>query len=138
MLPKVAFVCVHNACRSQIAEALGKSLASDVWESYSAGTHTKPCIDPDAVRLLREECGIDMTETQSPKLLDAIPPVDVVITMGCNVQCPYLPCRLREDWGIQDPTGQGDDAYRQAIQQIRCKVLELRRRLLQDHPFPEA
>ena len=131
MLPKVAFVCVHNSCRSQLAEALGRSLAADTFESYSAGTHVKSAINPDAVRVLREECGIDMTLTQSPKLLEALPPVDVVVTMGCNVQCPWLPCQHREDWGLADPTGQGDEAFRQTIQQIRQKVLDLRQRLQQ-------
>lgn len=131
MLPKVAFVCVHNSCRSQLAEALGRSLAADTFESYSAGTHVKSAINPDAVRVLQEECGIDMTLTQSPKLLEALPPVDVVVTMGCNVQCPWLPCQHREDWGLADPTGQGDEAFRQTIQQIRQKVLDLRQRLQQ-------
>lgn len=131
MLPKVAFVCVHNSCRSQLAEALGRSLATDTFESYSAGTHVKSAINPDAVRVLREECGIDMALTQSPKLLEALPPVDIVVTMGCNVQCPWLPCQHREDWGLADPTGQGDEAFRQTIQQIRQKVLDLRQRLQQ-------
>ena len=131
MLPKVAFVCVHNSCRSQLAEALGRSLATDTFESYSAGTHVKSAINPDAVRVLREECGIDMALTQSPKLLEALPPVDIVVTMGCNVQCPWLPCQHREDWGLAAPTGQGDEAFRQTIQQIRQKVLDLRQRLQQ-------
>ena len=57
---KVAFICVHNSCRSQIAEALGKHLASDVFESYSAGTETKLQINQDAVRIMKELYGIDM------------------------------------------------------------------------------
>ena len=89
--PKVAFICVHNSCRSQIAEALGKYYASDVFESYSAGTETKPEINQDAVRIMKQLYGIDMEKTQRSKLLSDIPPVDVVITMGCNVNCPYLP-----------------------------------------------
>ena len=96
MKEKVAFVCVHNSCRSQIAEALGKSLASEIFESYSAGTETKPQINQDAVRLMKEQYQIDMEETQYSKLLSEIPPVDIVITMGCNVTCPNLPCRHRE------------------------------------------
>lgn len=127
--PKVAFVCVHNACRSQIAEALGKLLASDVFESYSAGTETRPHINPDAVRLMRESYGIDMEQSQHSKRLEELPPVDVVVTMGCNVQCPSLPCRIREDWGLEDPTGQGDEAFRNTIAQIRVKVEDLRDRL---------
>lgn len=127
--PKVAFVCVHNACRSQIAEALGKLLASDVFESYSAGTETRPRINPDAVRLMRECYGIDMEQSQHSKRLEELPPVDVVVTMGCNVQCPSLPCRIREDWGLEDPTGRGDEAFRRTIAQIHEKVEDLRDRL---------
>lgn len=125
---KVAFICVHNSCRSQIAEALGKKLASDVFESYSAGTETKPQINRDAVRLMKELHGIDMDRSQYSKLLSDIPPVDVVITMGCNVDCPYLPCSHREDWGLDDPTGKSDDEFIRTIRIIEEKVLELKNR----------
>lgn len=128
--PKVAFVCVHNACRSQIAEALGKALAGDVFESYSAGTETKPRIDPNAVRLMKQHYGIDMEKTQRSKLLSQLPAVDVVITMGCNVNCPYLPCTQREDWGLEDPTGQDDGAYEAVMEEIRRRILQLRQSLL--------
>ena len=128
-MKKVAFICVHNSCRSQIAEALGKKLASDAFESYSAGTETKPRINQDAVRLMKQVHGIDMEETQRSKLLSDIPEVDVVITMGCNVQCPYLPCSHREDWGLEDPTGKPDEAFLETMQKIEDKVLELRKRL---------
>jgi arsenate reductase len=103
--PKIAFICVHNSCRSQIAEALGKHLAADVFESCSAGTEAKQRINQDAVLLMKELYDIDMGKTQHPKLLDEIPPVHIVITMGCNVEYPYLPCKHREDWGLDDPTG---------------------------------
>lgn len=121
-LPKVAFVCVHNSCRSQIAEALGKLLASDVFESYSAGTETKPQINQDAVRLMKEKYQLDMEKMQYSKLLSDIPPVDIVITMGCNVNCPYLPCRHREDWGLQDPTGKSDEEFDKVIETIYGSV----------------
>ena len=124
---KVAFICVHNSCRSQIAEALGKYYASDVFESYSAGTETKPMINQDAVRIMKELYGIDMEKSQRSKLLSDIPPVDVVITMGCNVHCPYLPCSLREDWGLVDPTGKSDEEFIKAIEEIETKILELKR-----------
>ena len=127
--PKVAFVCVHNSCRSQIAEALGKKLAGDVFESYSAGTETKPQINQDAVRLMKQIHGIDMEETQHSKLLSDIPEVDVVITMGCNVQCPFLPCSHREDWGLEDPSGKEDAAFLETIRLIEEKVLDLKTRL---------
>lgn len=108
--PNVAFVCVHNSCRSQIAEALGKQLASDVFNSYSAGTHTKDSIQEDAVRLMKQVYGISMEE-QYCKTLDELPAVDIVITMGCNVHCPSLPCRYREDWGLPDPSGKEDAMF---------------------------
>ena len=127
--PRVAFVCVHNACRSQMAEAIARILAGDVFDSFSAGTETKPAIDPTAVRLVREQYGVDMTETQYSKTLDALPEVDVVVTMGCNVQCPNLPCRRREDWGLDDPTGKEDSVYLAVMDTIRQRVLELRREL---------
>ena len=126
---KVAFICVHNSCRSQIAEALGKYYASDVFESYSAGTETKPMINQDAVCIMKELYGIDMEKSQRSKLLSDIPPVDVVITMGCNVHCPYLPCSLREDWGLVDPTGKSDEEFIKAIEEIETKILELKRKL---------
>ena len=128
-MKKVAFICVHNSCRSQIAEALGKKLASDVFESYSAGTETKPRINPDAVRLLKATHGIDMEATQRSKLLSEIPTVDVVVTMGCNVRCPHLLCSHREDWGLEDPSGREDAAFLQTIRLIEEKVLDLRERL---------
>lgn len=122
---RVAFICVHNSCRSQIAEALGKRFAADVFESYSAGTELKDHIDPDAVRLVKELYGIDMELTQRPKLLADIPPVDVVVTMGCHVECPYLPCKRREDWGLPDPTGKGDEAFGSVIQTVEAEILKL-------------
>ena len=128
-MKKVAFICVHNSCRSQIAEALGKMLAGDVFESYSAGTEIRPQINRDAVRLMKQRYGIDMEKSQRSKLLSDIPAVDVVITMGCNVDCPYLPCSHREDWGLEDPTGTGDEVFLETIRQIEVKVLELKARL---------
>lgn len=129
-MQKVAFVCVHNSCRSQIAEALGKHLASAVFESYSAGTERKDRINPDAVRLMKALYHIDMeAEGQHSKLLSDLPPVDVVITMGCNVQCPSLPGKWREDWGLEDPTGKPDAAFIETIRQIEEKILQLGERL---------
>lgn len=123
---KVAFICVHNSCRSQIAEALAKHYASDVFEVYSAGTELKPQINQDAVRLMKELYNIDMEQTQKSKLLSDIPPVDIVITMGCNVNCPYLPCKERYDWGLLDPTGKSDEEFKRIIAEIDKKVRELK------------
>ncbi len=128
--PKVAFVCVHNSCRSQIAEALGKLLAADVFDSYSAGTETKPQINQDAVRLMKQLYGVDMELTQHSKLLADIPPVDILVTMGCNVSCPSLPCKHREDWGLDDPTSKGDNEFLLVIQRIEQKILMLKQALI--------
>lgn len=123
--PKVAFICVHNSCRSQIAEALGSHFAADVFESYSAGTELKEHINPDAVRLMKQLYGIDMEQNQRPKLLEELPSIDVVVTMGCNVECPYLPCKRREDWGLPDPTSKSDEEFISVIQTIETKIVQL-------------
>ena len=127
---RIAFVCVHNACRSQMAEALGRRLAADVFESCSAGTERQDHINPDALRLMKARYGIDMeAEGQRSKLLSELPPVDGVVTMGCNVQCPALPCAWREDWGLEDPTGQPDAVFEETIRRIEENILRLRDRL---------
>lgn len=123
---KIAFICVHNSCRSQMAEALGKLLASDTFESYSAGTEIGAQINPDAVRIIKQLYGVDMERTQHPKLLSELPAVDVVVTMGCNVQCPALPCRVREDWGLDDPTGKSDEEFAATIKEIEKRILDLK------------
>jgi len=127
--PKVAFVCVHNSCRSQIAEALGKLLASDVMECYSAGTEVKPSINQDAVRIISKLYKVNMNETQRSKLISDIPPVDIVITMGCNVNCPNLPCKHREDWGLEDPSGKDDKEFIKTATSIEEKILDLKKRI---------
>lgn len=128
-LPKVAFVCVHNSCRSQIAEALSVKNASSIFEAYSAGTETKPRINQDAVRIMNSRYAIDMELTQRSKLISDLPRIDIVITMGCNVDCPYLPCKFREDWGLDDPSGKDDDEFNRVIDIIEFKVKELAERI---------
>ena len=123
--PKVAFICVHNSCRSQMAEALGKHLASDVFESYSAGTETKPQINQDAVRLMKKIYNIDIEETQYSKLITELPDIDIKITMGCNVICPFVDSKYEEDWGLDDPTGKNDEEFEKIIAQIEMKIKEL-------------
>ncbi len=129
--PKVAFVCVHNSCRSQIAEALGRILACEVFESFSAGSETKLEINADAVRAVRALYGVDMTRTQRSKLLSEIPSVDIVVTMGCNVSCPMIPCRHHEDWGLEDPTGKDEQVLLVLIEQIKANILSLKERIQQ-------
>lgn len=122
---KVAFICTHNSCRSQMAEAISKKLASDVFDAYSAGTEIKGTINPDAVRVVKKIYGIDMTENQHPKLLSELPPVDIVVTMGCGVQCPYLPGKHREDWGLDNPTGKTEDEFIRTAKIIEEKINDL-------------
>lgn len=132
---KIAFICVHNSCRSQIAEALCRETASDIFEAYSAGTEIKDGINKDAVRIMKREYNIDMTANQYPKLLSDIPPADIVITMGCNVRCPVLPCLRREDWGLSDPTGKDDSAFLDTIFKIRDKIAALKKEYSQKQSF---
>ena len=127
--PKVAFICVHNSCRSQIAEALGKALASDVFESYSAGTETKPRINPDAVRLMKALYGIDMEQTQHSKRISDIPDPDIAISMGCNVGCPFIGRPFDDNWKLDDPTGKSDEEFKKVIDEIRRRILALKARL---------
>ena len=125
---KVAFICVHNSCRSQIAEALGKHYASDVFESYSAGTETKPNINQDAVRIMKALYGIDMEANgQYSKLISEIPDADIAISMGCNVGCPYIGRGFDDNWGLDDPTGKSDDDFKSVIKSIERNILELRK-----------
>lgn len=126
--PRVAFVCTHNSCRSQIAEALSRALAADVFEAFSAGTHPADAVNPDALRLLGGAPGVDTTGLR-PKALDELPSVDVVVTMGCGVQCPLLPCAHREDWGLEDPTGKGDETFLATMGEIERRVRDLARRI---------
>lgn len=128
---KIVFICVHNSCRSQIAEALGRHLAGDIFESYSAGTETKPQINQDAVRLMKEMYDIDMeAEGQHSKLVSEIPEVDIAISMGCNVGCPFIGRVFDDNWGLEDPTGKSDDEFKIVIGEIEKKIKQLRNKLV--------
>ena len=127
---KVAFICVHNSCRSQIAEALGKQLASDVFESYSAGTELKAQINQDAVQMMKVLYDIDMEKTQYPKLLPEIPNPDLVISMGCNVGCPFINRAFDDNWELEDPTGKSDEELMKVIKEIESKILKLKASLM--------
>lgn len=127
--PKVAFVCVHNSCRSQIAECIGKMLASEVFDSYSAGTEIKDRINSDAVRLMKKLYGVDMEQKQYSKLLGDIPKPDVVILMGCNVSCPVLASQYCENWNLDDPTGKTDKEFESVISVIENEVLKLKEKI---------
>ncbi|OAA90264.1 arsenate reductase ArsC [Clostridium ljungdahlii] len=129
MKPKVAFICVHNSCRSQMAEALGKLFASDTFESYSAGTELRDNINQDAVRVIKDLYGVNMNKTQKSKLLKDLPEMDVVVKMGCNVVCPFLPAKHTEDWGLEDPTGKSNEEFIKTAKTIEEKIKNLARRI---------
>lgn len=133
--PKVAFICVHNSCRSQIAEALGKKYASDVFDSYSAGTKLKNQINQDAVRIVKELYGIDMNANgHHSKLIDEIPNPDIAISMGCDVGCPFIGRAFDDDWGLLDPTEKSDEVFIEVIKEIKDKIIQLKSSLKQQHP----
>lgn len=125
MKKKIAFICVHNSCRSQLAEALGKHFRGDEFDFYSAGTETKPQINQDAVRLMKKLYGIDMELTQYSKTVDKIPTPDVAISMGCDVGCPFIGREFDDNWRLPDPTGQSDEAFTEVIREIESNLRKL-------------
>lgn len=123
---KVAFICVHNSCRSQMAEAIGNLKYGDKLECYSAGTMLKSLINQDAVRIVKELYGIDMNaKGHHSKLVNEIPEPDIVISMGCDVGCPYIGRPFDDDWGLPDPTGKDDSEFREVIDAIELKLKQL-------------
>lgn len=128
MKKKIAFICIHNSCRSQMAEAIGKHLRGDEFEFYSAGTETKPRINQDAVRTIKELYGIDMELTQYSKTIDKIPHPDIAISMGCDVGCPFIGREFDDNWGLPDPTGKSDEEFIDIARQIEAKIRGLKRR----------
>lgn len=128
-MKKVAFICVHNSCRSQIAEALGKLHASDVFESYSAGTEIKPQINQDAVRIMKKLYNIDMEQSQYSKTINDIPTPDIAISMGCGVGCPFIGRQFDENWELFDPTGQSDEEFEKVITEIESNIIRLKNKI---------
>ncbi len=119
---KIAFICVHNSCRSQIAEALGKHFAGEKFDFYSAGTETKPQINQDAVRIMKRLYRIDMEKKQFSKLISDIPTPDIAISMGCDVGCPYIGRTFDDNWGLPDPTGESDAMFETVIKDIEKRI----------------
>ncbi len=127
---KVAYVCIHNSCRSQMAEAITNVVAGDFFEAYSAGTNPKPSINQDAVLTVKELYDIDMEETQTPKALHRLPDnLDLLITMGCFEECPHIPAKHREDWGLSDPTGKPNTEFQNTAKKIESRIRSLRKRI---------
>ena len=130
MKKKVAFICVHNSCRSQMAEAIGNHLYGDYLECYSAGTELKDQINQDAVRIVKELYGIDMNaKGHHSKLIDEIPDPDIAISMGCDVGCPFIGRPFDDDWGLMDTTGKSDKDFIEVIKEIEDKIIQLKNSL---------
>lgn len=123
---KIAFICVHNSCRSQIAEALGNYFLKEKYDFYSAGTEIKPKINQDAVRIIKDIFGIDMEKTQYSKTIKDIPSPDIAISMGCEVACPFIGREFNENWNLSDPTGKDDKEFIKVIEQIETKIKNLK------------
>jgi protein-tyrosine-phosphatase len=121
---KIAFVCTHNSCRSIIAEGWMKHYRNFEFSIYSAGTEKYPAPKPLAIEVM-EDKGVDMSQAKSKLLSDIPNTLDILITMGCGVECPYIPTRHREDWGIEDPSGKEKKYFEQARDIIEEKVIDL-------------
>ncbi len=120
---KIGFICVHNSCRSIIAEGICKDRYSDIFEVYSGGTEKYDAPKEDAIRCLERNYGIK--DDFSSKLIDTLPELDIVITMGCNVSCPTLPSKYREDFGLDDPSGMDDMIF-----DLTADIIELKLEIL--------
>lgn len=127
--PKVAFLCTHNACRSQIAEALGRKPAGDAFEPFSAGTEKQDHLDPGAVKWMKELHGVDMEKTQRSKTLRDIPAPDIVILMGCGIACPAMKAAYKENWGLDDSSGKSREEYEKTIRIIEQRILDLKEKI---------
>ncbi|MDD3478040.1 MAG: arsenate reductase ArsC [Candidatus Izemoplasmatales bacterium] len=128
MKKRIAFVCTHNSCRSIMAEAWAKHLGKDQYEFYSAGTEVYPGPKALAVEVM-QDLGIDMTHASSKLLSDIPASFDVLVTMGCGVECPFVPCKHREDWGLDDPSGGPKSGFEATRDLIQVRVEDLLRRL---------
>jgi len=124
-MKRIAFLCVKNSCRSQIAEALCRHFAGNIFICYSAGSEPGDAVDQTAIRLMQEIYGLDL-RAMHPKHLSDLPKIDIMVTMGCGVACPVLPGTKRIEWHIDDPVGKGDEAYRLAIAEIEANIKTLR------------
>lgn len=129
---QILFVCVENACRSQIAEAFARQYGGARVQAFSAGSQPRGSIDPGAVATMQER-GIDISAQASKGLTD-LPQVtwDAIVTMGCGDACPHVPARRRVDWQIPDPARQPSEIYRQVRDAIEAAVKEL----LDQWPIP--
>jgi arsenate reductase len=127
--PRVLFVCIENACRSQMAEGFARLHGAGVIDVFSAGSRPASAVNPRALAFMAER-GVDLSANR-PKSLEAFSSqsFDVLVTMGCGDACPWLPSRVREDWALPDPKSLGDKAFRTVRDEIERRVLQLLDRL---------
>lgn len=123
-MKKVAFVCIHNSCRSIIAEAFAKYLGQDVIDAYSAGTAENSKPKPLAIEVM-EDIGYDMSYAHS-KLLNTLPKdLDILVTMGCGIVCPNVFSKHKVSWNIVDPSGMGKPEFVKTREIIKQEVQSL-------------
>ena len=123
-MKRVLFVCVENSNRSQMAEAFAHIHGGDSIDAQSAGSKPSGLINPKAIRFMGE-LNYDLS-THASKSLDAIEGAyDAVITMGCGDNCPWVPAKFREDWGLADPKNMDDENYRIVRDEISTRVKNL-------------
>lgn len=125
----VGFICVHNSCRSQMAEAIAKVNYPHIFNAYSAGSEMSRAINADAVRHIKDRYNVDMTLSQKPKLIETLKPLDVAITMGCDVVCPVVENQHTEDWDLDDPSGKSDEFFISIIEEIEEKLAILAKKI---------
>jgi arsenate reductase (thioredoxin) len=123
---KVIFACVHNAGRSQMAAAFFNRLANALKaEAVSAGTEPGERVHPEVLAVMKE-VGIDLGRAKPQKLTDDLAKwADLLITMGCGENCPYVPGLRREDWPLPDPKGKPIEDVRAIRDEINHRVREL-------------
>jgi arsenate reductase len=121
----IVFACVHNAGRSQMAAAFLNQLANGQVRALSAGTNPGTRVHPDVVEVMRE-VGIDLAGAVPQKLTTELASgADLLITMGCGDECPYIPGLRRDDWPLDDPKGRSLDDVRRIRDEIRRRVIDL-------------
>jgi arsenate reductase len=124
-MTRVLFVCLHNAGRSQMSEALFEREAGGAHEARSAGTTPGERVHPEVIDAMRE-LGVDLSDRQPQLLTDDLSRwADVVVTMGCGDDCPYLPGKRYIDWDLPDPKGRPLEEVRRIRDDIEGRVREL-------------
>jgi arsenate reductase len=128
-MARVLFVCLHNAGRSQMSEALFRRAAGDRHEARSAGTAPAERVHPEVVEAM-SELGIDLGDRRPARLTREMAEwADTVVTMGCGDECPYVPGRRYLDWDLPDPSGRPLEAVRRTRDEIARRVEALAREL---------